>query len=224
MPVEIQIKKLYDWALLPEKPRVDRIAAATESDFLQQHFRFHRKFRYPEICPPWVLGQEWGWHILSPISLNLTPLDDVQVAADAQPEAAGRVLSVTEFWNRGEGYIAMRNNNWIKSFQYRNRGGAWEAMFLPNGAGTVEWHLGWAMKLPEEYLLLVTSLDDQGGLQVPTGMMTARQVNSTWDSTGISVAIRPLEQTRIERGQPFCRIAVVHRSCLQAKLQVVEPT
>jgi hypothetical protein len=94
-------------------------------------------------------------------------------------------------------------------------------MFLPNGEGTVEWHLGWAARIPDDHLLMVSAIDG-AALEVPTGVMTPRQVNRTWDGIGMSVAIKPTRPVRLARGEPFARITLLHRDTLQAKLDVHE--
>lgn len=222
MAVSIEVRKLHPWALLPEKQHIDKLPSRDEAALLEANFRYHRKARAKEFCPPWVLGQELGWQLLSPVTIDFSPVDDVQVAADADPAEAGRLLDVTEFWLRGSTFMAAPRNSWIRSFQYRGREGGWEAMFLPNGEGTVEWHLGWAARIPDDYFLMVSSLDDSSGLEIPTGVMTAKQVNRTWDGVGISVAIKPITTHRVTRGEPFARVALVHRDTLQAKLEVLE--
>ena len=218
MQAELQVRKLHDWAIVPEKRRVDRKHAREEAESLSANFRYHRKFRYPEACPPWVMGQELGWQIMSPITVNLTPVEDVQTSSEEDPAAIGRLLDVSEFWQRGDGFVATKRNDWIRSFQYRGTTGGWEAMFLPNGDGTVEWHLGWAARIPDESLLLVLALDGVSGIEIPTGILTSRQVNKSWDGVGLSVAMRPLLTRRLNRGEAFARIVVLPASVLQTPL------
>jgi len=218
---QIQVRRLHDWAVLPEKARVDRKDARAEARLLESDFRYHRAFRQPAACPPWVMGQELGWLLPSPLTMTLTPIADVQVGAEEDLAAAGRLLGISEFWRRGSGYIGTERSSWLRSYQYRGAEGAWEAMFLPNGDGTAEWHLGWGMRIPEDYLLLITGLDSLPGLVIPTGVLTDRQVNHTWERTGLSVAIRPLQTVQLSRGQPFARMVLLHRESLQAKLEEV---
>jgi len=202
----------------PSKTHVDKKNVLEESELLEKHFKYHRKFRSKEYCPPWVLGQELGWYIRSPITTSLTAIKDVQIAEDIDPAESGHVLNVTEFWRRGKGYIATEKNSWIRSFVYRNHDGAWESMFLPNGEGTIEWHLGWGMEIPSEYFMLVHALDDTCGLEIPTGVLTAKQANRTWDGGGMSIAIRPTSPVEVRRGQPIARMTLLHRDSLQAQL------
>lgn len=167
------------------------------------------------------MGQEIGWVLPSPLSLTLSPIVDVQVGADEDLAATGRLLGMSEFWRRGSGYIGTERSSWLRSYQYRGPDGAWESMFIPNGDGTAEWHLGWGLRIPDDYLLLITGLDSQPGLEIPTGLLTDRQVNGTWDRIGLSVAIRPLQTVQLSRGEPFARMLLLHRDSLQAKLEEV---
>ncbi len=164
------------------------------------------------------MGQEAGWHLLAPITVELSPIEDAQIGPDEDLATAGRILGMTEFWRRGEGYLATRPLPWLRVHQYRGTNEAWESMFVPNGQGTAEWHLGFAARIPESYLLLITGLDDLPGLDVPTGILTERQVNRTWDTVGLSVAIRPTDTIKLHRGEPFARMVLLHRDSLQAKL------
>jgi len=213
------MRRIHDWALLPEKHHVDRAESRLEAQHLAASFRYHRAFRRPEACPPWVLGQEAGWVLRAPVSVTLDPIVDVQIGTDEDLAAAGRLLGVSDFWQRGEGYIGAAKTSWLRSHQYRGAGDSWESMFVPNGAGTAEWHLGFGLQIPDRYFLLVTGRDDLVGLDVPTGVLTQRQVNRTWESVGLSVAIRPVTTQRLERGQPFARLLLLHQDSLQASLE-----
>lgn len=91
----------------------------------------------------WLLGQELGWIVASPVSVTLSPLDDVQIAAgdDEEVRAAGRLFVREEFWRHDDGYIAVSRNDWLRTYQYRGADGRWQGMFLPNGQGSAEWRL-----------------------------------------------------------------------------------
>jgi hypothetical protein len=220
-PPVVHAAPLTEWAIVPSKPQVDRRGPRQESVLLERSFRFHRQFRYPEACPPWVLGQELGWQIASPVTVTLTPVDEVQIAGDdAEPREAARLLGREDFWRRGAGYIATGRTDWLRAFQYRGADGAWEGMFVPNGAGSVEWRLGWRIRIPDDTFLLVTSLEDSIGLTVPTGVLTAKQTNRTWDSGGFSIAVRPDHRVVVRRGQPIARLVLLGRESLQATLDI----
>lgn len=218
MPPVIEVRRIQDWALLPHKQRIERADGREEAAHLARDFRYHRAFRRPEACPPWVLGQEAGWVLPAPITVELGPFQDAQIGPDEDLATAGRLLGMGEFWRRGDGYIGAERTSWLRSYQYRGKDDAWEAMFVPNGQGTAEWHLGFALRIPPEYLLLITGCDDQDGFSIPTGLLTERQVNKSWDS-GFSIAIRPTTPTPVHRGDPVARMMLLHRDSLQAQLQ-----
>jgi hypothetical protein len=222
----VQVRRLHDWALLPRKNHVDRSRPREEAAMLAAHFRYHRQFRQAEACPPWVLGQELGWIIDSPVTITVSPLDDVQVASagDGELREAGRLFGREEFWRRGEGYIAATRNDWLRTCQYRGLGGSWEGMFIPNGQGSAEWRLGWSIRIPEDCFLLVTALDENPGIMVPAGVLTARQAGRTWDGEGFSIAIRPERTVSLSRGQPVARIVLLSRDSLQARIEETEGT
>jgi hypothetical protein len=216
----VEVRRLYPWAILPGKRHVDRADAREEAQLLAGHFRFHRQFRHAEACPPWVMGQELGWEIRSPVTVELSQLDDVQLAAGdgTAVQEAGQLFGRDEFWRRGDGFIATARTDWLRTYQFRGHSGEWQGMFLPNGQGSVEWRLGFALRIPAGYFLLVSALDDADGFTVPTGVLTDRQVNRTWDEGGFSIALRPDRRTTVNRDQPIARIVLLPRESLQARI------
>ncbi|MDT0263120.1 hypothetical protein [Jatrophihabitans lederbergiae] len=199
---------------------MERSAVHHDARVLADNFRYHRMIRYPEACVPWVMGQELGWVVCSPLDITLSPVREVQIAAgDDQLQEAGRLLGRSEFWRRGDGFIATERNDWARAYQFRGTEGGWEAMFLPNGAGTVEWRLGWGIRIPADSLLLVTGLDDSPGVRVPTGVMTGRQINRTWDGAGFSLAIEPTAVVTLHKGQPIARLVLLGRDSVQASIE-----
>jgi hypothetical protein len=217
----VEVRRLYPWAILPGKWHVDRAEAREEAQLLEEQFRYHRQFRRAEACPPWVMGQELGWVLRSPVTVELDQLDDVQLAAHdgLALQEVGQLFGREEFWRRGEGFIATARNDWLRTHQFRGPGGEWQGMFLPNGQGSVEWRLGFGLRIPAGYFLLVSALSDADGFTVPTGVLTDRQVNRTWDAGGFSIALRPDRQTKVNRSQPIARIVLLARESLQAHIK-----
>ena len=131
------------------------------------------------------------------------------------------MMNYNEVWERGGGYVATKSNGWLRFTQFRGVDDNWESMFIPNGEGTVEWRLGWAARIPEHTFLLIIGLDDHA-LQVPTGIMTAKQVNQTTENGGMSIAVRPVAPTALTRGMPIARMILLDRGALQAACVEVE--
>ncbi|MEV8419104.1 hypothetical protein AB0P45_36920 [Streptomyces niveus] len=219
--VDVTFSPLQPWAVLPEKYRVDRAGARAERDLYQGSFRYARIPRLPADCPPWVLGQELGWRVRSPLTVTMRPLDDVGVAVPASedPQRTGRRLGRGGMWLRGEDWIATGDASWMHLGDFRGEAGGWEGMFVPNGMGTVEWRLGWAARIPEQHFLMVMppdTGDDPGGLQVPLGVIAARTVNAMTGRGGMSIAVRPTRPVTVERGQSVARIVLLHTDSLRA--------
>jgi hypothetical protein len=221
MQAIVEVRKLYPWAILPGKRHVDRAEAREEAKLLAGHFRYHRQFRQAEACSPWVMGQELGWVLRSPVTVELTQLADVQLAADegGHIQDAGRLFGREEFWRRGEGFIATARTDWLRTYQFRGPGGEWQGMFVPNGQGSVEWRLGFGLRIPDGCFLLVSAVDDVDGFTVPTGVLTERQVNRTWNEGGFSIALRPDRSATVSRGQPIARVVLLARESLQARIE-----
>lgn len=218
MSVTVRFSRVYDWAILPAKRRVDRAGDRDRGEVYERHFRYNRRVRPATSCPPWVLGQEIGWVVSSPIDVRLTPVDDIQLAVDDESELAtvGKFVDRPDLWNRGSGWLATARTDWLRFTQFRGRHGEWEAMFLPNGEGSVEWRLGWAAQIPDDMYLMFTGLDMMADVEIPTGILTTKQVNRSADNGGISLAVRPRRVTSVARGSALARIVLLHRSSLQA--------
>ncbi|MFI1576399.1 MULTISPECIES: hypothetical protein [unclassified Streptomyces] len=217
---EVAFRPLQSWALPPEKPRTDRGTARAERDTYRDSFRYLRIPRLPADCPPWVLGQELGWAVRSPVTLTMKPLDDIGIAVPEREDAhqAGRRLGGAGMWQRGEEWIAARNADWLHLGDYRAANGSWEGMFLPNGQGTVEWRLGWAATIPARTFLMVMPPPGSGpdGLRVPLGVIPAKSVNAMADRGGMSIAVEPERPVTIQRGQEIARIVLLHPDSLRA--------
>ena len=215
--VDVSFARLQSWALVPDAPKVDRRAAREERDLYAEHFRYARIARLPADCPPWLLGQELGWLVRSPVTITLGPVDDVEFAVpDAEDVGAvARKIGIGEVWRRDESWIATPGAAWMRLFDFRTERG-WEGMFLPNGSGTVEWRLGWSIDIPERYFLLVTGAGCPA-LEVPLGVIAAQAVNAMRGRGGFSVAVRPTARATIRRGDPVARIVVLHPDSLQAR-------
>lgn len=214
--VELTARSLYPWAILPEKVRVDR-TESRDRQISYAHFRWLRALRQREDCAPWRLGQEIGWYVRSPIDVQLTPLDDLQF--EASPDELDQISAFSgrpEFWQRNGFYIATRRSDWLRLFQFEGAAG-WENMFVPNGGGSVEWRLGWAVNVPSAYFILILPAEGCDGLDVPIGVL-APSALSRMAQTGFSIAVQPVEAVKIRRGQAVARIVLVSGEALRATL------
>lgn len=215
--VSVQFTPLQKWSLPPRKNQIDRTASREEQALARDGFRNHRVARLPIDCPPWVMGQELGWVVPSPVTIAMEPIRDIEfdVPAGEDPSTVARRLGVSEAWHRDNAWIGCRNATWMRQFDFRGDHG-WEGMFLPNGAGTVEWRLGWAAQIPEDYFLL---LADAGvnGVSVPWGIVTARTVASMVERGGFSLPLEVTSPVTIRRGDPVARLILLHRDSLQAR-------
>jgi hypothetical protein len=90
----LRFSQLQPWAIMPGKFQVDRVGARNRADLYRQSFRYVRAERRPEHCAPWVMGQELGWRVHSPVDVTLTPLEQIEVEADADPEGAATAVNL----------------------------------------------------------------------------------------------------------------------------------
>jgi hypothetical protein len=207
----------YPWALAPQAARVDRERAKAESAMLRDSFRWVRRDRAPEFCPPWTMGQELGWRVCSPVDLAFTPLEQVEVESGNDPQAAATAAGASELWQREGTALAVSESAWLHLYQYRSVKGRWENMFLPNGQGTVEWRLGWTVQIPRGYFLLVLPPDTETGLQVPTGILSSTVCDKMMAAGTAAIAVRPTEAMTVRRGQEVARLVLLHADSLRAR-------
>ncbi|MEV7835489.1 hypothetical protein AB0P12_33475 [Streptomyces subrutilus] len=224
---EVTFRPLRPWALPPDKPRIDRAAARAERDAYRESFRYLRVPRLPADCPPWVLGQELGWSVRSPLTLTMKPLADIGFAVPEgeDPHRAGRRLGGAGMWQRGQEWIAARDADWLHLGDHRGATGDWEGMFVPNGQGTLEWRLGWAATLPAGTFLMVMPLPDHApdALRVPVGVIPAKAVNAMAERGGMSIAVRPEQPVTVHRGQEIARIVLLHPDSLRTTARTDPP-
>jgi hypothetical protein len=216
LPVEVRFRQLHPWSLPPSKFSVDRKRSRADAEVYRDHFRFVRAERRPEHCAPWVIGQELGWRVHSPVDITFTPLDQIELDGVTEPEAAGRATNRTELWQREKSHLAVEKTSWLHLHQFRTERG-WENMFLVNGAGTVEWRMGWAADLPRGYFLMVLPLQDTVDLEIPMGVLSSTSTTRMAKEHGMSIAVKPTAVTTIRRGEPIARIVLLHADSLQAQ-------
>ncbi|MFF3207984.1 hypothetical protein [Streptomyces sp. NPDC002962] len=217
MPVTVTFRCLQPWALPPHEYQVDRSVAQASSKVYRESFRHVRAERIPEHCAPWAMGQELGWRIPSPVDIDFSPLAQTEVAVESDPRAAAKASGRAELWQREGAALAVDRTPWLHLYQFRTENG-FENMFLPNGAGSIEWHLGWAVDVPRGYFLLVAPLDQGGQLEIPTGILSSTvlgRMNRT--STGVGIAVRPTAPIHVRRGQDIARLILLHADSLQAR-------
>ncbi|MGW2883430.1 hypothetical protein ACWDBP_46250 [Streptomyces sp. NPDC001233] len=175
-----------------------------------------RAERRPEHCAPWVMGQELGWRIPSPVDITLSPLDQSELDPGDDPRTAAQAAARGELWSRERSSLAVDRTNWLHLYQFRTEAG-WENMFLPNGAGSVEWHLGWNAEIPRGYFLLVAPLETgPEGLEIPTGVISSTVCGRMSQGQGFGIAVRPTRPVTIARGQHIARLILLHADSLQA--------
>ncbi|MEU2959007.1 hypothetical protein ACFWQ1_25305 [Streptomyces albidoflavus] len=217
MPVDVRFHQLHPWALPPQQHQVNRQPSRTKARLLRENFRYTRAERQPEHCAPWVMGQELGWRVLSPADISFTPLDQIELDAVEDPEGAGRAANRTELWQREKSHLAVEKTSWLHLHQFKTARG-WENMFLVNGAGTVEWRLGWGIDVPRGYfLLIVPSEQTPTGLEVPTGILSNTATSRMSQENGLSIAVRPTAPVAVRRDQEIARIVLLHADSLQAR-------
>jgi hypothetical protein len=213
----IRFIRLHDWAVLPRKRALDIDAARAKAKVYQEHFRYVRARRQAEFCSSWVLGQEYGWRVHSPVDVTLDRLDQVEVEPDDTPAEAVRAAAMSEVWVRQGTALALNRPPWLHLYEFRHRGG-WESMFIPNGQGTVEWRLGWTIEGLESQSVMVFPSEQRPDLGVQMGILTPATMRRL-STIGLSIAISPRSAVSIKRGDEIARVALVHPESLKTRAE-----
>lgn len=204
----VTYNRLYEWALLPEPPAPRK--ADNHGALYATCMRWVREHRVPERCGPSQLAASLGWEVKSPVRVEVTPVEDLEVDASDDLEALAGILGNVDLWRRESSYLAVPKYPWLGIHQFRSTRG-WESMFVPNGRGTVEWHLGFSVTVPDNHLLLVLPTDPPTeGLAVPWGVLTKKVLESVNERAGFSIAVRPTDTATINRGDPIARLLLLH--------------
>lgn len=208
----ISFEALYPWALLPHHTQIDHGGARTRARLYREQFRYVRAERQPEFCAPWVVGQELGWRIDSPIDVVLTPLVQVEIDPSGDAESAVRAAAKSELWLRRETALSLDRTSWLHLYQFRHED-HWENMFVPNGQATIEWRLGWRPKDYGHYALMIFPSERVPDLGVQVGVLTKSTLHHI-DATGFSIAMSPRREVSIARGDEIARIVLLHPDSL----------
>ncbi|MGH3498335.1 MAG: hypothetical protein ACRDSH_17545 [Pseudonocardiaceae bacterium] len=155
---------------------------------------------------------------MSPIRATIEPVEDIPVdVEESDAQTLGGVLGPDfQLWSRRVSSIAVRRNSWLRLYQFRGSDGGWQGMFLPNGEGTVEWRLGWSAELPASHFMIVLPLDEERRFDVPTGVLSSKQMQVLAGTGGMSLPFRPACRFAVERGDPLARVMVVPADALTA--------
>jgi hypothetical protein len=146
----------------------------------------------------------------------MTPVHDVEINCPPDDfDLLTRATTISELWRRDDTFLALETNRWLRLYDIRTPDG-WEAMFVPNGEGTVEWHLGWAAEIPDGYYLLVLpDPETPPGLEVIMGVLDAKTLKKLNEKHGMALAVRPTQNVRLTRRQVIARIILLHADSLK---------
>jgi hypothetical protein len=86
-------------------------------------------------------------------------------------------------------------------------------MFVPNGADSVEWRLGWAVDGVDSHSMLVMPSESCPDLGVQVGVLTAGTLQRMREH-GCSVPISPRRSVSVRRGDEIARIVLLHPDSL----------
>lgn len=216
----IRFIRLYDWAISPCKAILDIDGARDRAKLYRDQFRYVRARRRAEFCPAWVLGQEYGWRVRSPVDVTLDPLHQVEVEPGEAPAEAARAAAMSEIWLRQGTALAVNRSSWLHSYEFQHADG-WESMFIPNGQETVEWRMGWTIEGFEPHAVMVFPSEQRPDLRVQVGILTPATMHRL-SAVGLSIAISPKSVISINRGDEIARVALVHPDSLQARAEEQE--
>lgn len=225
--MEITFRRVYPWAILPTKRRIDTAPKEEEARLLAENFKVARASRSQEFCWSWRAGQEIGWTIHSPVTVPMDAIHDFEAVCADHPDAIRQIANqagATENWafrddqGRVERMHFTRRAGWTALFDFRVADGSYQRMFTMNGQGSVEWSLGWEAVIPPNYSILLLPYEPIENLEVLTGVLSGSQLAKRSGRTnGLSLGVRPQGPVTIQRGQPIARIILLHSDSIRAR-------
>lgn len=213
----------YSWALMPKRVKISSKRVREDSAVYRESFRWFRRDRAPELCVSWRLGQELGWIIESPVDVRIKPVSDVEIDREAlhqDPEQLATITGRHEFWQRESSCLGIERASWLRLYDFRH-GSEWQSMFIPNGAGSIEWCLGWEMDIPSDNCAVIVPLPLMPKLGVPIGVLLRKSVAKLNGLSGFSLAIQPNDEILVRRGDPIARLIVCDSDILNPESEYV---
>jgi len=215
MPIVKFIQK-YKWAILPTKNKISIKDIKEKTKIYSEEFRWIRTSRSKELCWSWRLAQEIGWDIVSPIDVEMKPLDDIQITNDlTEIKSLNDFISNSHVWRRDKEAIVMPKQSWVNLYQYKSKEN-WESIFIPNGDGSVEWHLGFNIRIPKLTYLLVLPFHRKTGLDVEMGILDKKSLDKMNSVSSMSIVIRPNCKIKIQRGDKIAKLILLGADVLNA--------
>lgn len=215
--MQVHFRQMFPWALLPYKMKIDSKKDIEKAQIYSQSFRWLRCARTASQCWPWRLSQEIGWVVPCPVDVCMLPIDDIETKYDPDDmDFFSNATGDIEIWQREQNALVIRTNSWIKMYQYRTKSG-WNPMFLPNGQNSIEWQMGWGADISEDTFIMIQPLNNRCDIEILPGILDRNSVHRLGESTGISLAVRPLCKVNLQRGEPIARLILLHADSLKAK-------
>lgn len=208
---------LFDWALLPEKCEDKKPDKGTFEDFV-----WLSRERVPQHCKPWELGAKITWNILSPVDLNLTPAEDVELKKDTPEKDLIKFSAINpsmDLWRRDDCIIACSKELWLNYFIF-DTGNGRENMFLPNGYSTFEWRLGFTIEHTQKLSAFVMPFDIAAGVGTEAALLAPSNLASLNGHAGFSVALSVRGQCQIRRGDVIGKMLFLSPDAIKANLSV----
>lgn len=202
-----KVSKRYDWAVRPVSGAggVDRVEPPIDG------FRHYRSVRSPERCAPRQRARASLLTVRSPVNVTFKPLVGYEfVCAEEKLGPFAAENGFVELWQRNGGYIAFTEASGLRQYDFAGMIG-WEAMFLPNGSSTWEWRLGLNVELPDGSNLITLPCEDQPHLHIEPGILTGEDLKRMNATSGLSIAVRPLQHLTIKRGDPIATLLAFER-------------
>ena len=95
-------------------------------------------------------------------------------------------------------------------------------MLIPNGERSIEWRLGLSIEIPNDYSIRVFQKQWQRSYNLLTGILTSKQLKKMEDISGFSVAIEPLENFKLSRGDVVASILLIPNNTFNHEHRVVD--
>lgn len=204
-----QFEPIFEWAILPTRRKIDTKKDLEKRKVYSKGFRWYRAERQASFCKPFQLASTFGWLIHSPVDITFSPIEESQFEADdSEIQDIAQKAGFNHVWNRNGTNIGIKTEMPLRLYDFK-KDNNWEAMFILNGGGTLEWKLGFKINLKSnQHVLTLDNLSDPLNLCVP-GILSKEQLDRMNKKTGFSLAISPKKKLTVLRGDVVGIVTII---------------
>ena len=212
--------RIYEWAVLPVHRSFDVKSAIEKRRLYKNNFRWLRSERVAGFCKPFQTANRIGWSFISPIDIKLSKIEEVQFeGSNEEAQQIATQLGLNHVWERGGIKIGIKTETPLRLYDFKRQEDIWEAMFIINGEGSLEWKLGFDINIhPNQNIIILDDPMNPKGICL-NGVLSYKQLKKINESTGFALPVKPTSEIIIKRGDVIGMFMIVTNETIALNLQ-----